>query len=126
MIIQKDLIRITNKGGHKPKQFMIERFNVPEELKGLKIHLNLPEDGVKCVFVYDQVDELRAEYDSVNDKEIVRIYESEEESSLKAVAGPIHQGEWMIALEIDMLEEDKVWEISYYIEGIQKATTFEY
>ncbi len=123
MIIQEKLIRINNIH-HKPKQFIIERFNVPENLNGIHIHMGLPEDWVKCVFVYDQDYELRAEYDVVKSQEVIRIYETEEETSLRAKAGPVSPGEWIFAIEVEPEISEDIIEIGYYIEGIEKARTF--
>lgn len=108
----------------QPASFLIERFEVPAELTSLVFKLEVPEFPIEVMLVYDSMFNLRAEYRDMCSKTRFVISQEEMLSSEGTKCGHIHQGEWIIALQLAHPNMGKPWHCTYTIEGYQDELLF--
>lgn len=92
---------IENKQTTKHSSFIIERFVVPDHASGLNIAIQVPRDYIKLALIYDSCYNLRAETKLFYEGRLLKIHEEESSTSQDAKHGPIHEGEWIIAFELN-------------------------
>ena len=97
--------------------FVIERFEVPDQLSSLMFRLDVPEHPIDIVLIYDSHYNLRAELTGITAKKRFIISEDEMIASSGTKKGAIPAGEWIMALQIAGKPQDKNWACRYSIEG---------
>ncbi|AXY26440.1 hypothetical protein CL176_10790 [Suicoccus acidiformans] len=121
MLIKRQDVAIKPKDD-STSNFLIERFIVPGNLDGLTLNISLPEGQcvIALILIYDCEYMLRAEYQDVEANRKFVIHEDERISSINTRSGPIPEGEWIIAFEVqnDLSQEQS---FTYQIQGSEKA-----
>lgn len=98
MLLEQINIEINNKLS-KASSFTIERFYVPEGVRGIKLLIQAPQEYVNLVLLYDSAYNLRTEMTSFSQGREIRIHELEYLTSPDAKSGIIPSGEWILAFE---------------------------
>lgn len=105
----------------KASSFVIDRVEVPADLTSLRLTFSLPQDMVKLLLIYDSHYNLRAEINDIDYQADVRISTESKHTSLGAKSGPLPDGEWIIAFEIDHKQEteDTAPHCHFIVQGIK-------
>lgn len=98
-IIENRNIELTQQDNRKAGTFILERFNVPKNLRDLQIMIMCVPSEIRFVLVYDSELNLRAELNPLNEVNNICISIHEIHTSLRAKSGPLPPGEWMLAIE---------------------------
>ena len=99
--------------------FVIERFDVPEQLSSLMFRLDVSDHPIDIALIYDSQYNLRADLTGISSKKRFIISEDEMIASNGTKVGTIPAGEWLMALQIAGKPQDKHWACRYTIEGFR-------
>ncbi|UUX32802.1 hypothetical protein [Fundicoccus culcitae] len=99
------------------KKFMIERIHVPDNLIGLTIFIEVNQNPINFVLVYDSLYNLRAEYQAIENQRKIVIHQDEAKSGIETKAGNIPAGEWIIAFEFQTSNLTETWACKYRVTG---------
>lgn len=118
MLLEEKQFQLSN-FEHPNQSFLIDHFTVPTGLDKLIINLNLPDQAVDFVLIYDSLNQLRAELRGEQIYRRILICEDELAGSKSTKAGPIPAGRWVIAFEINYpkLAEGSKTDCGYIISG---------
>lgn len=119
MEIILDQKRLTIEDKQAPASlFLIERFDVPENLKKLIIKIEAGEAPIKCLLVYDADYNLRAEIQRIVTDKKVMIGLEDKDSSLGTKPGYLPRGEWIFVVQAEEPIADPEWYCDYQIVGL--------
>ncbi|SEQ52702.1 hypothetical protein SAMN04488558_1173 [Ignavigranum ruoffiae] len=118
MLIQQNQFNI-KANHHRTKDFIIERFNVPADLLGLRVNFQCEHHQVQCAFIYDSQYNLRLELENLGSRQGYCIHEQVDQSSPASQPGKILPGEWIIAMQVTNQDQGQAGEIRYRIEGLE-------
>lgn len=98
--------------------FLIERFDVPENLKIIIIKIEAGEAPLKSLLVYDSDYNLRAEIHRIVSDKKVLIGLEDIDSSLGTKPGHLPRGEWIFVIQAEEPIQDPSWYCDYQIMGL--------